>query len=67
MTSIWCAEKELEGRELDDEAAVRLRTKGDGPYLGEIKKNSVIYVIFFKQVKIQNQAGICLGEKHNHA
>lgn len=36
LTSIWCAEKELEGRELDDGASVRLRTKGDGPYLESI-------------------------------
>ena len=35
VSAIWCEEKSLEGVELPNGSKVRLRTKGNGCYLGE--------------------------------
>ena len=35
VSAIWCEEKGLEGVELPNGSKVRLRTKGNGCYLGE--------------------------------
>ena len=35
LSSTWCDETTLEGAEISDGNQVRLRTKGEGPYLGK--------------------------------
>ena len=36
VSCVWCDAKQLEGTELPFESKVRLRTKGDGCYLGKV-------------------------------
>lgn len=33
---IWCEEKQLDGLDIPNGSSVRLRTKGNGPYLGTL-------------------------------
>lgn len=35
LTCVWCLESEMEGIEIEDKDHVRIRTKGNGPYLGK--------------------------------
>ena len=36
LTCVWCLESEMEGIEIEDKDHVRIRTKGNGPYLGKV-------------------------------
>ena len=43
--AFWCEEKDIEGMELLQGDHVRLKTKGEGPFIGELCSSSSSYFL----------------------
>lgn len=43
--AFWCEEKDIDKMELLQGDHVRLKTKGEGPFIGEICRNIIIIIV----------------------